>query len=194
MKRFVRSALGGLAAVAVATGGLAGQTDSATVGAPPAGTQFVFVNTQAILPQVPGAQEAQSTFNQELQQYQAEVETIQAEVDSLMAAYRRQEAMLTPQVKEQRQQEILQKQQELQSRAAELDQRATARQQELLKPLFDRIGQAVETIRTEKDYTIVFDIAGSGVVAADPSLDITGLVLQRLREQGPDAASASPTP
>lgn len=194
---FARGALASLlalGAVGLLVGPLAGQSEGARPQAPPPGTAMVFVNTQAILPQAPGAREAQQTWQQELQEYSSEVQRLQAEVDSLMAGYRRQEAMLSPQVREQRQQEILQKQQELQLRAAELEQRAGERQQELLGPILERVQRMIEEIRTEKNYTIVFDMAGSGVVAADPSLDITALVLERLERQGQGPAGARRQP
>ena len=153
---------------------------------PPAGTQMVFVNTQAILPQVPGAREAQETWQGELQQYNAEVARLRTEVDSLMAAYRQQEAMLSTAAREERQQEIIDKQQQLQERAAELEQRAGQRQQELLAPILDQVGQVIEQVRQERDY-------GSGVVAADPTLDITALVLEKIRAQEASASASTPS-
>ena len=38
----------------------------------------------------------------------------------------------------------------------------------------------IEGIRAEHGYSIVFDVAESGVVAADTNLDITGAVLLQL--------------
>lgn len=184
------SCLAALGAVVLLGGSLAGQSEEARPPPPPAGTPMVFVNTQALLPQVPGAREAQQTWQEELQEYNTEVQRLRAEVDSLITSYRRQEAMLGPEVREQRQQAILQKQQQLQLRAGELEQRAGERQQELLAPILERVQRVIEEIRTENDYTIVFDLAGSGVVAADPSLDITALVLERLERQGQGPASA----
>lgn len=159
--------------------------------APPPGTALVYVNTAALLPQVPGAQEAQDTFNREVEQYTGEVQALRAEVDSLLGAYQQQEEMLSASAREERQQEIIQKQQQLQRRAAELEQQAGERQQELLRPILDRVGGVIEEIRAENDYTVVFDISAAGVVAADPNLDITRLVLRRL---GGDESASSADP
>lgn len=177
--------------LAASAAGLAAQQEGPPTG-PPQGSALVFVNTAAILPQVPGAQQAQQTFNQEIEQYTAEVQSLRAEVDSLMQAYQRQEEMLSAEAREQRQQEIIQKQQELQRRAAELEEQAGERQQELLRPILDRVGQVIEEIRSERGYTIVFDISAAGVVAADPNLDITRLVLDRLGAEGESASGADP--
>lgn len=194
---WARSTASALLAVACAAGALAaqaeGQAETEPPDPPPNGTQMVFVNTQAILPQVPGAREAQETWQQELQEYNVEVQRLRAEVDSLLASYRQQETMLSSQAKDERQRQIVDKQQQLQQRASELEQKAGQRQQELLKPILDRVGDVIEQVRQERDYTIVFDIAGSGVVAADPSLDITSLVLDKIQAGGSAASAATPS-
>ena len=179
------------AIVAVSTP-LSGQEPAAAgqVAPPPKGTQFVFVNTEAIIPQAPGAQQAQQTFNQELAGYNNEVQRLRSEVDSLLAVYRQQEAMLSEDAKSQRQNEILAKQQDAQARATQLEQQAGTRQQELLAPILERVSQIIEEIRADNEYTIVFDVSAAGVVAADPSLDITPLVLERL--MAPGATSQNP--
>lgn len=198
MRSFCRYTLAMLVALGLGAGSLSAQeaepeAEARPATPPPAGTQMVFVNTQAILPQVPGAREAQEQWQQELQGYNAEVQRLRTEVDSLLAAYRQQEAMLSAEAREERQQEIIDRQQQLQQRAAELEQRAGQRQQELLAPILDRVGEVIEEVRQERNYTIVFDIAGSGVVAADPSLDITALVLERIQTQEASAAASTPS-
>jgi len=162
---------------------LAGQDATDAPSMPPSGTSMVFVNTGAILPIAPGADAAQAQFQTELERYQSELATLATELDSLVAQYRRQEAMLDPAAKEQRQQEILDKQQAAQSRQFQLEQQSETRRGELLKPILDNVREIIEQIRAEREYSIVFDIAESGVIAADPELDITGAVLARLGVQ-----------
>lgn len=191
MRPFLTSALTVLLGLGMAASGLRAQAGESTT-TPPRNSALVIVNTQAILPDVPGAKEAQETFQQEIAGFESEVQKLRAEVDSLLTAYRRQEATLSPETKEQRQQEIIQKQQKLQQRAAELEQKAGARQQELLQPILDRVRAAIEEIREENGYTVVLDVASAGVVAADPDLDITELVLERLEAGAQGAASANP--
>lgn len=155
---------------------------------PPEGTGLVFVNTQAILPVAPGADSAQARFQVELQRYESELEGLASEIDSLVAAYRRQEALLDPAAREQRQQEIVDRQRAAQTRQMELEQQSDRRRNELLAPILQRVTDVIEELRAERGYAIVFDIAESGVVAADSSLDITGAVLERL---GVDPSVAS---
>lgn len=156
---------------------------------PPDGTQFVYINSQQIIENAPGASEAQQTWQDELTRYQQELEGLAAELDSLQQAYQQQESMLSEEAREERQEEIVDKQNQLQERRAELDQQATQRQQELLNPILQEVQGVIEQVRQERGYTMVFDASTAGLLAADPSLDITGLVLERM-QSGSGASDA----
>lgn len=187
MRRILKTAVVCLPALAM-TAPLAGQEGASM---PPIGTQLVFVNTGRILPVAPGADSAQSAFEQELQGYQAELEVLASELDSLVAAYRRQETLLDQTAKDQKQQEILAKQRSAQQRQAELEQLSNRRRDQLLAPILQNITSVIEDLRAEREYAIVFDIAESGVIAADSTLDITRAVMERL---GIDPALATANP
>lgn len=196
MRSFVRGVGLGVACLVLA-GAARAQSDQEAAPAsearlPPEGTQLVFVNTQAILPRAPGADQAQARFQEELEGYETELRSLATEIDSLVTAYRRQESLLDGPAKEQKQQEILEKQRAAQLRQSELEQRSEQRRAELLKPILDEIRGVIEEIRAERRYAIVFDVAESGVVAADPSLDITAAVLERMGVDPSATASATP--
>ena len=155
---------------------------------PPSGSTFVYLNSAEIIQSTPGAAEAQRTFDQEIAERREELQEEAAVVDSLMRDYQQQEELLSPQAKEQKQEEIRSRQQALQTRRLEIENQLGERQQELLQPILERVSGVIEEIRAERDYAMVFDISTEGVVAADPSLDITELVKSRLGSA--DTASA----
>ncbi|MDX1395956.1 MAG: OmpH family outer membrane protein [Gemmatimonadota bacterium] len=152
----------------------------ATMTLPPDGTALVFVNTQAILPVAPGAEAAQAAFETELTGFRNELEGMANQIDSLLAEYRRQEALMDPAAKEAKQNEILELQQAAQNRQLQLETLSEQRRAALLEPILNNIRDVIEDLRAEKQYSIVFDIAESGVVAADSTLDITSAVLERM--------------
>lgn len=159
--------------------------------APARSPTFVYLSSAEILQQVPGYTDAQRTFQREFSAWQAELSRQSAEVDSLAQDYRRQEVMLSPQARQQKQQELRDKQQALSQRVSELDNQAKTRQQELVKPILERASAVIERIRAEGGYSMIFDISTEGVVSADPSLDITQLVIDRLKIPAP-ATAATP--
>lgn len=157
---------------------------------PPEGTPIVYVNTQAILPVAPGADSAGAAFQRLSIEFEGELETFAAEIDSLIAAYQQQQSLLDPAGRQQKEQEIRDKQQEAATRQQELNVELDRRRAELLEPIVVRVNEVIEEIRAERSYSVVLDVA-AGLVAADPLLDITASVLERL---GVDLAALSAPP
>jgi Skp family chaperone for outer membrane proteins len=52
-----------------------------------------------------------------------------------------------------------------------------------MKPVMDRIRDAIEAVRVEGGYTMILDAASGAFLAADPSVDVTTQVLARLRAE-----------
>jgi outer membrane protein len=180
MHAILRGAAIAASTLTLTLSGAAQEVSTPSTVLPPAGTELVFVNTQAILPIAPGADSAQAQFQEVLQAYDAELQSLAGELDSLLATYRQQEALLDSGGREQWQQDIQEKQRSAQERQAELERESARQRDQLLEPILVHITEVIEEIREQQGYSIVFDIAESGVVAADTSLDITAAVLERL--------------
>ena len=93
------------------------------------------------------------------------------------------------------QKEIVSKQQEYQRRTAELEQKAQARQNELVQPILDKVKAAIEEVRVEGGYAMIFNAdQGSPIVAVDKSLNVTEKVLSKLKGTTAAAPAAAPRP
>lgn len=180
MHSILRGAAIAVSTLTLALSGTAQEVSTLSTELPPVGTELVFVNTQAILPIAPGADSAQIRFQAVLQSYDAELQELAVELEELVNTYRQQEALLDQAGREQWQQDIQEKQRLAQERQVELERESTRQRDQLLEPILVRITEVIEEIREEQGYSIVFDVAESGVVAADTSLDITAAVLERL--------------
>lgn len=178
-----------VSAAAVALALLVGAPAAAQEG-PPTGTTFVYLNSADIIQSTPGAADAQRMFDQEIADRRTELQEQAAVVDSLLQEYQGQESVFSPQMREEKQREIRSRQQSLQTRRLEIENELTERQQELLRPILEQVSGVIEQVRAENNYSMVFDISTEGVVAADPSLDITELV--KARVGAADTASSAP--
>jgi outer membrane protein len=147
------------------------------------------VDSQRILAEAPGTVEAQQTFDRDMQTYQGELTRMETELNTLQENFDRQQGTLTEAVRQQRQQEMQQKFVEYQQRQAQLEQTARDRQAELLSPIMERIQGAIEQLRAEGGYAMILDTSAGVVLSADPQLDLTMQVLDRLR-----TTSAAPAP
>ena len=156
-----------------------------------AGLKIGYINSEEILQEAPGVQEAQSQFDADMQGYQAEIQTMAQELEQMIQRYEQQQLTLSPEAKQQRQAAIRQKQQEYQQRLQLIDQQAGQRQAELVQPVMDQINAIIEEIRSEGNYSFIFNTAAGAIIAADPSLDLTQEVIRRLQAGAEDTASGS---
>jgi outer membrane protein len=140
-----------------------------------------YINSQAIVPQTPGYDEAQSQFQQDMQGFQSQMRQMAQQLDSMIQAYEQQQLTMSPATKQEREQQIMSRQQEVQQAQNDMSQRANAREAELLQPIMEKINTVIEQIRAEGNYAVIFDVAAGAIIAADPALDLTDEVVRRLQ-------------
>jgi len=140
-----------------------------------------YIDSQRLIAEAPGADSARQAFEQDMARYREQLAPLQEELQQMIAEYEQQQAVMTPERRQAREEEIRAKQTEYQQMTQQLEQQAQARQQELMAPIMEKIERVLESIRTEQGYIMIFDAASSGLIAADPSLDLTAEVLRRLQ-------------
>jgi outer membrane protein len=176
MKLFVRSTLALLVLSVVAAGTVTAQQGS-----------VVFLDSDRLGQQAPSLQEARQRMQSEMTRLESQAELalapLQEEFQRMAQDFQQQQGMMTAERRQQQQQALAQKQQEIQRRGAEFEQQAAQKQNEILGPALERINQVIDQLRQERGYAFILDVAAGGVIAADPSLDITNEVLRRLNAQ-----------
>ncbi len=143
-----------------------------------------YVDSGLILQQLPEAQKIQKELDNLLQKYQSEIDQMVKSYQSKVDEYQKKEAMLSSQAKEQMQREIL----ELERKIYEYREQKLGPQGEFeqerekrLKPLRDKIIDAIEAVAKEEKLNFVFDKAGDVfLLYADKQFDITFKVLDKL--------------
>jgi len=180
MQRLVLVSLAAVAASLAAPTVLAGQGASSAT----APARIALINSQEILRNTPGYVVAESTYRKELQASQTEYQKLQAQLDSAVQLFDQQSLVLSPAARQTKQKDLQAMQSRVEQRSTELQERLRQREEELLGPLRTRITSVITGIRAEMNYAVILDIdAGGGIVAAaDPALNITARVLQRLRQ------------
>ncbi len=149
-------------------------------------TAVAYVNSDAILQQTPGFTEADSTFRAEFQVFEQEIVALRQQLDSAAAVYDQQRIVLSPAASEEKMNELQALNQQAQSREQQLQARASERQRELLAPLQSRSQTVLDGVRAERNLALIFDVAHpqTGIVSADPLLDLTQLIISRVQGTG----------
>ncbi len=145
-----------------------------------------YLNSTAILQQIPGIDVVDSTLAAERAAYQQEAEVLQSQLDSAMTAFDQQQLVLSPVAREERATELRDLNDRIQTRLQEIQNQILERQRELIAPLEQRMLTVVNGIRAERGLAVVFDIANPNttIIAADPVLNLTSLVVSRLQSAG----------
>lgn len=157
--------------------------------------KYACVNTDYVTTNVPDYVNAQKRVLKFAQDWQAELDVKFQELENLRQSFQ-QEAYLIPEnLRQRRQAEIQTKEQEVRDlqrqrfgAGGDLDRK----REELLKPIQDRIYNAIERIAQDKNYAFVFDkSASSTVIFANAKYDISDQVLELLGVKVGDAAAAA---
>ena len=180
MQRFMLVAL---AAVAVPTFAFAQGPQGPSAG--PAGPlNIAYINSREILQRTPRYTAAESMYTKEVEGFRREVQKLQQQLDSAVQAFDQQSIALSPAARQTKQKDLQAMQQRMEQRTNELQDRARQREQELLQPIQARVSSVIQGIRAEMNYALILDAdaAGGLIAAADPALNITARVLQRLSQ------------
>ena len=146
--------------------------------------KYACVNTDYIMRNVPEYNQALTKINKYIEEWQQELQNKQQEVDELRQQYQQEAYLLPDNLKQRRQDEIHNKETEL--RALQRQRFGTEgdleqKRAELMKPVQDRVYNAIERVAREKNYAFVFDKAASStVIYVSEKYDISNLVLEML--------------
>lgn len=186
MRQVTRSILVAFGAVVAAAG------TAATAGAQ---AKIGYVNTQAVIAQTPARATAEAEFNKRFAPLNSEAQKMDSTWKSMLAAFAK-DSTLQPAQREAKAQELQQRQTQFQTRMQAIEDSAAALRQRLMQPIMKQLETALEDVRKEGGYALIFDVGQPGVspiVAADTSLDVTARVIAKMKTM-PAAAPAAGAP
>ena len=156
------------------------------------GLKVAYVQTSVLLDQAPGRAEAEAQFEKETGTYRDQIKRMSDSLNAMIADFQKRSTTLTATARETQGKGIQAKEAEYQRRTQELEQKAQGRQNELVQPILDKIKGAIEDVRVEGGYAMIFNAdQGSPIVAVDKSLNVTDRVLTKLKGT---AAAPAPRP
>jgi outer membrane protein len=184
------------AAVAVAlSSSLAAAQAPAAAPATAAGTKIGFLRSSVIVEQAPGRAEAEAMFRGYITGVRESLGKSRDSVEKLVADYTKTEATMSAATKTQKQNAIRAKQEELQGKQQQAEEAARQKQMELMQPITDLVKKAIDDVRAEEGYTVIFDVEtqANPIVSIDKNLDLTDRVIAKLRVMPkPSPAAAAP--
>ena len=146
--------------------------------------RYAVIDSKYILDKLPEYKEAQKLLDQFSEQWQHEIDQKQALVDKMFKDYDAEQVMLSDLLKKKREDELYNKEKELrdlQKKRFGFEGDLFKKRQELIKPIQDRVYNAVQKLAVEKQYDFILDKSeGITVIFADPKLDKSADIIRNL--------------
>ena len=146
--------------------------------------RYAVIDSKYILDKLPEYKEAQKLLDQFSEQWQQEIDQKQTLVDKMFKEYDAEQVMLSDVLKKKREDELYNKEKELrdlQKKRFGFEGDLFKKRQELIKPIQDRVYNAVQKLAVEKQYDFILDKSeGITVIFADPKLDKSADIIRNL--------------
>ena len=137
------------------------------------------IDIDLIIIQMPAFTEVQSTIEQYGNTLDTDLQTKVKDYEVLFEAYKAAEATLTADQKKEKQQALLSLEGEIATFKNNGVKLMQIKRDELLRPLYQEIGGALEIIAKAQQYTLIMQ-TNDNMVYIDPTTDVTPLVIKQL--------------
>lgn len=146
--------------------------------------RYAIIDTKYILGKIPEYKDADTKLQQIGAQWQKEIDDKQAALDKMYKNYEAEQFMLTDDLKKKREDELFLREKEvrdLQKRRFGYEGDLFKERQKLVKPIQDKVYNAIQKMAIAKAYDFVLDKSeGITIIFADPKLDKSEDVLREL--------------
>lgn len=149
--------------------------------------RFGIVDSEYVLTQIPEYAKAQQQLDQLSRTWEGEIETLLNEADALRKAYEAEKVLLTEEMRAEREAAIQAKENEAKTKQQlyfGIKGKIYTKRQELIKPIQDKIYNAVQEVARRRNLDVVFD-KGSELITlyVSEKVDISDEVIDNLAEE-----------
>ena len=146
--------------------------------------RYAVIDSKYILEKLPEYKSAQTKLDQFSEQWQEEIDSKSAALDKMYKDYDAEQVMLSDELKKKREDELFNREKELrdlQKKRFGYEGDIFKKRQELIKPIQDKVYNAVQKLAVAKLYDFILDKSeGITVIFADPKLDKSDDVLREM--------------
>lgn len=146
--------------------------------------KYAIIDTRYILDKMPDYSQAQKQLDGIAADWQKDIDAKQLALDKMYKDFEAEQVMLSPDLKKKREDQLFLKEKELrdlQRQRFGFEGDLFKKRQELIKPIQDKVFNAVQKISVQRGYDFVLDKSeGITIIFADPKLDKSEDVLKEL--------------
>jgi outer membrane protein len=144
--------------------------------------KFGFLNSAALLQEMPEVKEAEANLETLQKQLQARGQKLLEEFQTKYADLERRhnEGGIAPKDLEAEAQKLREEEANLGKYEQDMQRQILEKREALLQPILDRVNAAIKALAEEENYTYIFDSSSGVLLYADDSTDVTAKVKAKL--------------
>ena len=144
--------------------------------------KFGYVNSALLVSEMPEMKRLQSELesHQTMLKKKGEAEVAKFKQKEQDAVQKKQRGEMTPKEEEVVMAELQKMQEEIYQMGAEMEQDLAQKQEEGMKPILDKVNEAIKAVATEGGFQYIFDTQAGVILYADESADVTELVKTKI--------------
>jgi outer membrane protein len=146
--------------------------------------KYAIIDTRYILDKMPDYKAAQKQLDDIASDWQKDIDGKQTELDNMYKSFEAEQVMLSDDLKKKREDQLFNKEKtlrDLQRKRFGFEGDLFKKRQELIKPIQDKVYNAVQKMAVTRGYDFVLDKSeGITIIFADPKLDKSEDVLKDL--------------
>lgn len=130
-------------------------------------TKFCFVDSEYILKHIPEYKSAQTQLDDLSAEWQKEIDARYAAIEKMYKAYQAEQVLLSDEMRTKREQEIVDKEKqvkEYQKQKFGFQGELYKKREELIKPIQDKVFEAVNKYADQYSYGVIFDKSGDATM------------------------------
>ena len=146
--------------------------------------KFAYIDSDYILNKIPEFKQAQDKLDALSAEWQKEIEKKFNDVENMYKSYQQEQILLTKPMKNKREEAIMRAEKEakdLQRKYFAPQGELNLKRQELVKPIQDKIYDAVQQLASNNKYAVIFDSSSDLIMLySNPNLDKSDKILEIL--------------
>jgi outer membrane protein len=146
--------------------------------------KYAIIDTRYILDKMPDYKTAQQQLDDIAADWQKDIDARQTELNNMYKSFEAEQVMLSDELKKKREDQLFNKEKELrdlQRKRFGFEGDLFKKRQELIKPIQDKVYNAVQKMAVTRGYDFVLDKSeGITIIFADPKLDKSEDILKDL--------------
>ena len=166
-----------------------------TPAAPAAGGglhRIAYIDVQRVLARSAAGVAAREQLEREKATMQKEMDSKRVELEKLREEIEKKGALLTPDARRDRQEQFERKRRDAARLADDFQKELERKESMLLQKVLQEVSGIIERVGKEKNYYLIVEKRGAGVVYAAPDADLTEEVIRAFDQQAPKGPAPTP--